>query len=414
MRKLLALILAVLMLLGTAAALAEEAETEYSRDYAGTTLTMAGWHPEYPEFWALFEEDTGIKISYEMISSDQYLNIMNTRLLADEAPDIFAPRYFDTYEQIVAEGRVVDLTDYPFMEKIVDSAKAQETAADGRIYAIPESQLKVCMFYNKDMFAKYGLSIPTNYTEWMAVCQALVDAGEVPYIQGMQDLWQCKYVGVDPMYRFCATDSKFSAKMLTGETSFLDPTVLDAYQKTDAFIKAGYLHEASIGLTFIEAWQMFCLGEAAMMSGGTWYSAQAFPEAEPDFDIGTCPIPLNYEGEEQFVIVGAISDMYCVNAASENKDAALLYFQWWIDHMDVYAVYAKHMVATKGETPAFSPESYIYDDLLGYNEGLFQKEPSVVSTDYGKVMQNLVLGDTDPESIVAYLQDKLDAALGTN
>ena len=49
------------------------------------------------------------------------------------------------------------------------------------------------------------------------------------------------------------------------------------------------------------------------------------------------------------MIVGAISDMYCVNAASENKDAALLYFQWWIDHMDVYAVYAKHMVATKGE-----------------------------------------------------------------
>ena len=54
MRKLLAIILAALMLLGTAAALAEEAETEYSRDYAGTTLTMAGWHPEYPEFWALF------------------------------------------------------------------------------------------------------------------------------------------------------------------------------------------------------------------------------------------------------------------------------------------------------------------------------------------------------------------------
>ena len=37
-----------------------------------------------------------------------------------------------------------------------------------------------------------------------------------------------------------------------------------------------------------------------------------------------------------------------------------------------------------------------------------------MSTDYGKVMQNLVLGETDPESIVQYLQDKLDAALGTN
>lgn len=411
MRKLLALILTAAMLLSVTAVMAEAETTTYSRAYEGTTLTMAGWQPEYPEFWAMFEADTGIKLSYEMISSDQYLNIMNTRLLANEAPDIFAPRYFDAYEQLVKDGRVVDLSGYDFMNKLTDTAKKQMTAADGKIYAIPESQLKVCMFYNKDMFAKYGLSVPTNYPEWMAVCQKLKDAGEVPYIQGMQDLWQCKYVGVDPMYRFCATDPKFSAKMLTGETSFNDPLILDSYQKTEAFIKAGYLHESAIGLTFIEAWQMFCQGEAAMMSGGTWYSAQAFPEAEPEFDIGTCPLPLNDEGEEQFVIVGTTSDMFCVNAAGKNKDAALLYFQWWIDHMDVYATYAHHMVATKGDTPAFSAESGIYDSLLGYKEGIFQKEPSAISTDYGKVMQDLVLGNTDPASMVAYLQSKLEAAI---
>lgn len=410
MRKLLAFLLAVALVASSAVAVGETAAT-YDRSLAGTTLTMAGWQPEYPAFWAEFEKDTGIKISYEMIASDQYLNIMNTRLLADEAPDIFAPRYFDAYEQIVADGRVVDLSDYDFMSLINDSAKKQITAADGKIYAIPESQLKVCMFYNKDIFTQYGLTVPGNYTEWMAVCQKLKDAGVVPYIQGMQDLWQCKYVGVDPMYRMCATDPKFSAKMLKGETSFNDPAVLEAYTNTEAFIKAGYLHESAIGLTFIEAWQLFCQGEAAMMSGGTWYSAQAFPEAEPSFEVGTAPIPLNYEGEEPFVIVGATSDMFCVNSVGKNKEAALLYFKWWVEHMDLYATYAHHMVATKGETPAFSPESSIYDALIGVKEGVFQKEPSVVSTDYGKAMQDLVLGNTTPAEMVSYLQGKLEAAI---
>lgn len=410
MKRLVVIALTLTMLLSVACAAAET--TEYSKEFSGTTLTMAGWQPEYPEFWAKFEEDTGIKIAYEMISSDQYLNIINTRLLAGEAPDIFAPRYFDTYEQIVAEGRVVDLSNEPFIDLLSDGAKAQIKASDGKYYSVPESQLKVCMFYNKDMFANYNLSVPTNWSEFLSVCQTLQDAGEVPYIQGMQDLWQCKYIGVDPMYRLSAQDPKFSAKMLTGETSFEDPQILEAYQKTEEFIKAGYVHEASIGLTFIEAWQMFCNGEAAMMSGGTWYSAQAFPEAEPTFTVGAAPMPLNYEGEEQFVIVGATSDMFCINAAGKNQGAALEYFQWWCDHMDLYATYASHMIATKGETPAFSPESYIYDELNGYKEAIFQKEPSAVSTDYGKVMQDLFLGNTDSATIVDYLQTKLNDSLG--
>ena len=43
--------------------------------------------------------------------------------------------------------------------------------------------------YNKDIFADLGLSVPTTYEEFKAVCQAILDADITPIYEPISDGW---------------------------------------------------------------------------------------------------------------------------------------------------------------------------------------------------------------------------------
>lgn len=379
------------------------------------TLKWAFWGPEPVEVIKKFnDEHPNITLEYEMLSSDQYVNIINTRLMSGEGPDIFSPRFVDNYEKLVSEGRVVELTDKEFMKNYSDEALNQIKASDGKIYAFTESALFLFCYYNKDIFKANNIAIPTNWEEYLEACGKLKSAGIVPQVQGMKDLWNCKYVGPDPVLTMTMRDNMWPEKLSKGEVKFTDANAVASYKRVEDLIKKGYIMDGSLGLTFIQAWQLFCEGKAAMMAGGTWYSAQAFPSAKPSFDLGVMPIPFNDKGEEQVVPYGAISGMQVVNKESKNIDEAMLFAEWFsqTENLQLYANTTKNMSPGRDVVNNFSPEIALYDELLkNYKTIPFKKEPATITTDYGKVIQNMLLGDMNAESAAAEMQKKVEETL---
>lgn len=378
-------------------------------------LKWSFWSPEPKEVIEKFNgSHPNVELQYEMLSSDQYINIINTRLMSGEGPDIFSPRFIDNYEKLIKEGRVVELTDKPFLKNYDEAALKQLVASDGKIYGITESSLALFVFYNKDIFKKNNLPLPTNWEEYLDVCEKLKKAGVTPQVQGLKDLWQCKYVAADPLISMLPKDIMFPEKLLEGKVKFTDPEVIDHYKRVETFIKKGYLMDGSIGLTFIQAWQLFCEGKAAMMGGGTWYSAQAFPSAKPDFELGVMPIPFNKKGEEQIVPYGAISGIQVINKESKNMDKALEFIEWFsqTENLQLYAKTTKNMSPGKDVKNDFAPEVALYDELLAKTKKIqFKKEPATITTDYGKIIQDMVIGAKTPEVVAQELQKKLEAII---
>lgn len=414
MKRGLAVFLATIMVLSVLSGCRSKTQDGSASKTAGGSVTLkwSYWVPEPTATIAKFnKEHPNIKLEYEMLSSDQYVNIINTRLMSGEGPDIFSPRFIDNYEKLISDGAIVDLTDKKFLQNYLDSAMKQLVASNGKTYGFPDDILYLFCYYNKDIFKANNLSVPTNWEEYMDVCAKLKAAGIVPQVQGMKDLWQCKYVGPDPIVSMTQTDPSWGDKLSAGKVKFTDADVVSKYQRIADFIGKGYLMNGSLSLTFVQAWQMFCDGKAAMMAGGTWYTSQAFPSATPKFDFDVMPIPFNEKGQSPVVPLGAISGIQVINKKSSHVNQALQFAEWFsqTENLQVYANDTKQISAGKNVKNEFADELTKYEKLLKATKNIqFVKEPSTITTYYGQVIQNMVLGTMTPQQVCAGLQDQVN------
>jgi raffinose/stachyose/melibiose transport system substrate-binding protein len=386
-----------------------------SKSAETVVLNWSYWQAEPKAVIEKFNsEHPNIRVDYEMISSDQYINTMNVRLLSGEGPDIFEPRYVDNYATLVDEKRLVDTTDEAYLSNYDPAAIDMIKAPDGRVYGIPVDAIAWVMFYNKGIFTKYNLQIPTNWDDYLEVCRVLKENGVAPTIQGCKDLGQNQFVAFDITQFMNQQDQTWSTRLAKGEAKFTDPDVLAQYQKKYDFIKSGYLYEGSIGMTFIQAWQLFCEGGAAMNMGGNWYSAQAFPQAAPNFEYGVFAIPMNPKGTPVKIPYGVMSSLISINSASKHLPEAKIFFEWLSqpENLELYAKELQSICTAKGVVSDYSKQAAMYSELINANEKyLILTAPTAITADYHKVIQDMIIGNKTGEQAAKELQRKLDEIL---
>jgi raffinose/stachyose/melibiose transport system substrate-binding protein len=134
----------------------------------------------------------------------------------------------------------------------------------------------VGLYYNRDIFAKYGLTPPKTAAELFVIAKTLKAKGVTPMIAPSQD-------GVIPAFLYMlAASSILGPDGLTavrnGTRKFTDPDVLKAaYFLRDLY---PYLQEGALGMPYIEGKALFALGKGAMMEGGSADYA-GFPQTKP-------------------------------------------------------------------------------------------------------------------------------------
>ncbi|MCR2023344.1 extracellular solute-binding protein, partial [Blautia pseudococcoides] len=98
----------------------KEAEADGSGKKSDTTLTIMAsqdWvYDAEMELGQKFEEETGIKVDYQIVPSDQYYNLLMTKLNSGEGPDIFGGQSgsYDLVSQYSIEKNAVELSGEPW------------------------------------------------------------------------------------------------------------------------------------------------------------------------------------------------------------------------------------------------------------------------------------------------------------
>ena len=269
------------------------------------------------------DEHPNVSIEVEVIGDDYY-DILKTKASSGDMPDVFMTAGYneiETYKEYIA-----DLSDQPFAENIVDAAK-ECASLDGKIVGLPVQMSANGIVYNKQIFEKYNLEIPTTVSELEQVCKTLQENGVTPFANQFKDDW---LLGQFLNYGFANVEgtSDYIEKLNSGEATIADtPEMQDTMKVLDLMLEYG--QDKPLDAGWNEAAASFAMGEQAMIFEGMW-AYDTIAEIAPDMEIGLFALPLT-DDASQTKLAADVNGVWHVSSKSEHQDVAKDILNWIVD-----------------------------------------------------------------------------------
>ncbi|WP_017655561.1 ABC transporter substrate-binding protein [Fortiea contorta] len=308
-----------LVLVGAIALIAIHSIKLISAPPASTAVTvkLSGWGGNIVEQKLLqqvlndFEaQHPQIKVKYEVIS-DQYMDVLKTRLVGEAAPDVF---YLDALEApfLMSQDVLEPLDAYitpefdlgDFEPNLLKSFKYKN-----HIYGLPKDYSTLSLFYNKQAFAAAGLKNPPPTWEELRA-----------YSQKLTGKLNRYGLGITPeLARQAYKIKAFGGQIVdqNGNASFASEAglqglqlVVDQYQKDRSSAQ-----KSDVGTN--SGSEMFGQSKVAMVIEGNWaipYLRETFPQLE----FATAEIPTINAQKGTMVFTVA----YVMNKQAKDKAAA--------------------------------------------------------------------------------------------
>ena len=300
MKKIIALMLALTMLLALAAcapkattdtaadapaaadaaADAETAEqpTDASADVTTITLAMHVSNTQeqepavYQAIQAFQQANPDVKIELIEHLTEEHNKQLKLWAQSGELPDIFWCQEGDVLEY-GTNDYLLPLNDFLSQNPDIDSAipdaiKNCYAGENGEIYGLAYTSLVTGFYYNKQIFAENGLSEPTNettYEELLDMVKTLRANGVTTFAQGaMTNYSVWGYLGSLNRYGYAENIAAISDG---SQSSAVFSPLFDKLAELGA---AGAYPENMATIDYFEAKNLFTTGQAAIFTSGQW------------------------------------------------------------------------------------------------------------------------------------------------
>ena len=296
MKKLTALLLALLLALGCCAAFAEGDEITLDviicQYGPNTNDWFLGTGMNGTNFVDKFEaENPGIKLNLEVVSWNDVYTEVSTRISNNNAPDILN---IDVFADYAAEGLLLPVSDYCPEDLFSDFFPQfiEQSVIDGTVWAVPDLASARAMWVNTDILAEVGVEIPKTWAELEDVSQAIVDFydGEVyPYGMDMTTdegqaafayfVWNNGGGFVDEEGKLCVNTDKN----------------VEAIEFAIGLVNKGYTNPNPATQTRYDLQDMFGAGKLAMVVAPNQLPTYL---ADKDYNVNyvSAPLPVNGDG----------------------------------------------------------------------------------------------------------------------
>jgi len=307
------------------------------------TLRVMTWqNPPMVDWLEAFNEqftaDTGINVDYSVVNANDVGTVTQTRLSANDIDVLaflnsFANRVQPymagvnppSWQTIIDAGLLLDLTDQPFLDNY-ESVAIQDSSYNDQVYAVPVGRtIYGGIFYNKDMFAEFGVEVPTTWDELVTACETFTEEGIGCMTAGGADGWPI-FVGAYGLIGSLFPDQEAYVEGLwTGEVKYNDEANLVMWERMKVYAQ-DMMERGASGIPGDAAPGRFASGAVAMFPGGSWY-ASAIEASEPDFEWGFIPFPGSDNVEDNQTWYGKYDMHWAVAADSPRTEEALMYLE---------------------------------------------------------------------------------------
>ncbi|MFP3155997.1 extracellular solute-binding protein [Lachnospiraceae bacterium ZAX-1] len=283
---------------------------------------------------AVIEEKSGIKVEIEALAGGSGDNVVKTRLASGDMADICTYNAGSLLQALNPSEYFIDLSGEEWIDRLDDTFRSTVTF-DGNVYGVPTASTQIgAILYNKEIYAKYNLEVPTTWEEFLKNCDILKEAGENAIIGSFGDSWTTQVLYLGDHYNVMKAVPDFAEKFGAGEAKYAtSPAGLESFQKladTQPYYNADYM-----ATTYDDACDMLVNGEGAHWVMLTQALTNIYDLYGDDVNkIGLFGIP----GEEDPGLTVFIQGTLLGNKNSDKQDAIKRFMELYISEeaLDAY------------------------------------------------------------------------------
>ncbi|TFD25240.1 carbohydrate ABC transporter substrate-binding protein [Cryobacterium lyxosi] len=296
----------------------------------GSGFTEITFHQSKPEVIGYFDEvienfhaaQSRIRVVHDFSSN------LSAGFVRSNPPDLGCLNYNFEIARYVEHGALSDLSDLPEAKRInADLVPLIEQTATypGRTSVIPYSFMAAGVLYNRQIFAEQGLTVPTTWSEFIAVCDVLTAAGITPIYGTFKDPWTVS----QGLFDYTVGGSVDVASLFNELESLghnVGPSSSVSFEKALAHPMkrmvelAAYVNADANSRSYGDGNLAFANGEAAMYFQGPWALSEIAKTA-PDLPIGAFPLPMTEVAADRKIRVNVDLALW-IPEASTKKAAA--------------------------------------------------------------------------------------------
>jgi multiple sugar transport system substrate-binding protein len=252
-----------------------------------------------------------------------YATAIRTGGAAGVKPALFTWHTGGQLQELVAAQQVEPTTDIwkaATADGTLPASIEKYYTVDGQQYCVPHTLDYWGMYYNKDIFAKYKLKVPSTWDELMNIAATLKANGQTPFYQVTSTLsfvWFQTLLG--------QSDPNAYTQLVNGEIPFTAPPVVRAMELWKSLIDKGYMSDPTVQTN---QQNLLASEDVAMVPSGTWLNSGFASINFPASRYGFFLIPNVTSLPKQVTFFE--SSPLCASPGTSTTPKARQAMQWWI------------------------------------------------------------------------------------
>jgi raffinose/stachyose/melibiose transport system substrate-binding protein len=301
----------------------DDAKTLKLWHYEGANSAMGiAWAKAIEQFKA---SHPGVEVVFEEKGFEQIRQSANMILNSKDAPDVMEYNKGNASAGLLSkQGLLTDLTSEAdkrgwskkLSAGLATTAKYDERGVMGgnKWFGVPNYAEYVEVYYNKDLFAKYNVAVPTTLEQFTAAMDTFKANGVTPLAMG-----GAEYPAHQLMYQLALTKADRSwvddFQLYKNKVDFKGPQLTYGATTFADWVSKGYIDKNTTGLKAEDMGLSFIQGKAPIMVSGSWWYGRMVKEAT-GFQWGTFLFP----GTK--LHLGSAGNMWVVPAKAKAKKLA--------------------------------------------------------------------------------------------
>ena len=376
MKKLVALLLALVMVLGLAACGAAETpatdaptgteastQTEAAATTAEGSVYYLNFKPEFDEALTQLAADytakTGVEVKVVTAASGTYADTLNANIKDVTVFNIGTPAALEDWDDYA-----LDLTNTAIAAELATDSFNLYNAA-GELKAIGHCYETFGIITNTELLAKAGYTLAdiTDYASLKAVAEDITArSAELGFsafssagLEGSSSWRFSGHLATVPLHYEGVTGP---VATLTGETMDLFKNVWDLYINNSTCAPSELTTK-----TCEESRAEFTEGKAVFYQNGTWEYATLIEAGMTDDQLAMIPIYRGAEGDANAALCSGTENCWAINAKASEADqqAAIDFLVWLVTDPDASAVYVEQLGSVPFKNCPDSTNKFVKD-----------------------------------------------------